>query len=205
MGATFITGLYLQQGLGFDIVTTGWILAAITPGMMCALPLVSRFYNRCGPLPFIIPGLTLMALAMFGLTFVTAQTSPFLIALLIFCEGLASAIIQTPNVIAIFSEIPSSLKSDGSAIYALGKQLSASIGVALSTMMLSISMRWHGIHNLTTIIPGQAAPLFHYTFYMLGLIPLLALFLCIFYDNKKALSFIRKLDHVESEPELGVE
>src|SRR5439155_10353700 len=106
-----------------------------------------------------------------------------------FCEGFASAIIQTPNVIAIFSPIPSTLKSDGSAIYALGKQLSASMGVALSTMMLSVSMSWHGIHDLIAQ-QGPVAHLFYYTFYVLGLIPLLALILCIFYDNKKALSFV---------------
>ena len=45
LGATFITGLYLQEALGFSIVKTGWILAAITPGMLAVLPFISRYYN----------------------------------------------------------------------------------------------------------------------------------------------------------------
>lgn len=205
LGATFITGLYLQQGLGLDIVTTGWILAAITPGMLCALALVSRFYNTHGPLVLIMPGLVLMGLSMFGLTFVTAATSPFIIAFLIFCEGLASAMIQTPNVMAIFAPIPSSLKSDGSSIYALGKQLSATMGVALSTMTLSVTMNWYGVGDLAMAIPGQAAALFYPSFYVLALVPLLALPLCLIYENKAALNFAKKEDHLESETELGAE
>lgn len=204
LGATFITGLYLQQGLGFDMVTTGWMLAAITPGMLCALPLVSRYYNYYGPLPFIIPGLLLMSCSMVGLTFITSTTSAWTIAFFIFCEGAASAIIQTPNVIAIFSEIPSSLKGDGSALYALGKQLSASMGVALSTMIVSLGMKRHGITDVMALQPGQALPLFHATFYVLGLIPLLALFACLFFDNLKARTLVKKSDHLESEPEMGL-
>ena len=205
LGATFITGLYLQQGLGIDIVTTGWILAAITPGMLCCLPLISRYYNKVGPLPFIVPGLVLMAFSMFALTWVTSATSPFVIAFLIFCEGFASSIIQTPNVIGIFAEVPSSLKSDGSALYALGKQLSATMGVALSTMTLSITLTWHGLSQVTQGNTAQMAPLFHYSFYVLGIIPMIALILCFFYDNKRALQVVKKTDHMKTEPEMGLE
>ncbi len=205
LGATFITGLYLQDALHMDIVMVGWILSAITPGMICILPIVSRYYNRLGPLPFIIPGLLGMAISMFGLTFVTAQTSSLLIAFLIFLEGASSAIVQTPNVIAIFSEIPSDLKSDGSAIYALGKQLSATVGVALSTMIVSIGMQYYGIQNLQDTVGVNLAHIFHYAFYVLGLIPLITIPLCYWYDNKKALSFVRKKDHLESETELETE
>lgn len=205
LGATFITGLYLQDVLHINIVTVGWILSAITPGMICVMPLVSRYYNRFGPLPFIIPGLLGMAISMVGLTFVTAQTSALIIALLIFLEGASSAIIQTPNVIAIFSEIPAHLKSDGSAIYALGKQLSATMGVALSTMIISIGMHYYGIENLQELSRMSMAHIFHYVFYMLGFIPLITILLCYWYDNKKALQFVQKKDHVESESELETE
>lgn len=205
LGSTFITGLYLQEGLRLDIVTTGWILAAITPGMMCVLPLISRYYNRLGPLPFIIPGLILLSMSMLGLTMITTQSSVFIIAFLIFCQGAAAAVIQTPNVVAIFSEIPSTLKSDGSALYALGKQLSATIGVALSTMLLSVGMSKYGITNLIEASPNTVLPLFHSIFYILGIIPLAALLFCCMYDNKKALNFVKKRNHLETESEMGLE
>ena len=81
---------------------------------------------------------------MFALLFVTPQTSPLIIACIIFCEGATSTLIQTPNALTIFCEVPSELKGVGISIYALGKQLSASIGVALSTMLLAIALKWHG-------------------------------------------------------------
>ena len=42
LGANFIIALYLQQGLGLDLVSTGWIMAAITPGMILVQPLVGK-------------------------------------------------------------------------------------------------------------------------------------------------------------------
>ena len=205
LGAAFITGLFLQEGLKLDIVTTGWVLAAITPGMMVVLPLVSRYYNRIGPLPFMVPGLLLMSATMIAFIFVTPSTSPFLLAFIIFCEGAASAIIQTPNVMAIFCEIPSELKGVGSSLYALGKQLSASIGVALTTMIVTIGMTWHNIPNLTVATTYELLPLFRVVFAFLAVVPLLALLLCLRLDNKKALACVSKMPHRESETELGVE
>ena len=176
LGATFVTALYLQEALGFSIVKTGWILAAITPGMLAVLPLIGRYYNRLGPLPFIIPGLLLLSASMFAFLFVTPQTLPFTIGCIIFCEGAASALIQTPNALTIFCEVPSDLKGVGSSLYALGKQLSASIGVALSTMLLAVSLQWHGV---TVLTPSS----FTLVYLALGAIPLCALSACFSYPQ----------------------
>jgi EmrB/QacA subfamily drug resistance transporter len=202
LGATFITALYLQWGLGFDIIKTGWIMAAITIGMMAAMPLTGKFYNQIGPLPFIIPGLILMAFAMFALIFVTPSTSPWLIALLILCEGFGSAALQATNFVSIFTEIPHELKGAGSALYALFKQISASLGVALSTMALSFSMV---VKNITNLEKGAPSSLFYPSFILLGIIPLLALPLCLLIDNRRALKKMQKMDHLETEFEEATE
>ena len=202
LGSTFVTSLYLQEALHYDMITTGWVLAAITPGMIAAMPFVSRYYNRLGPLPFIIPGLLLMSAAMFALILITPTTSPWLVAGIISCLGAGSAMVQTPNVMAIFCELPSELKGIGSSVYALGKQLSASIGVAASTMILALTMSWFHIPQLAKATPAATLGLFTYVFVFLGIIPLLALPLCFLMDNKRALALIKKQPHLESETEL---
>lgn len=184
LGANFLIALYLNQSLGFDLILTGWIMAAITPGMIVVQPLVGKFYNKIGPLPFIIPGLLLLALSMFAFAFTTPQTSAYILGWLVFSIGAASSVIQTANVNSIFSGLPNEYKGSGSSLYSLFKQISASFGVALSSMVLSIGMT---IHHSSSISENHAIKVFHCCFIVLGSIPLIALICCKFIDNKKAL------------------
>jgi EmrB/QacA subfamily drug resistance transporter len=204
LGANFIIALYLQNGLGKDITTTGWIMSAITPGMVLMVPIIGKFYNRLGPLPFIIPGLILLGSSMCAFMFVTPQTPPLLLAVLIFIEGAASVMVQTPNVMTIFSELPHALKSSGSTLYSLFKQISASFGVALSAMILSVGMQIKGI-AITDRHLIEVLPLYRTVFLVLGILPFLALICCRYIDNKKALQRVAASDHLKTEPEFGAE
>lgn len=199
LGANFLIALYLQKGLGLDLVTTGWVMAAITPGMIVVQPLVGKFYNKIGPLPFIIPGLIVLSLSTCAFALTTPQTPAYILALLVFCIGGASSITQTPNVTSIFSGLPNKYKGTGSSLYSLFKQISASFGVALTTMILSIGMTFNAsseIHSLG---------IFHICFIVLGLIPALALLFCRQINNKLALEQITKPAHISSEVEYGTE
>lgn len=202
LGATFIIALYLQWGIGFEIVKVGWMMAAISAGIISVMPITAKFYNKIGPLPYMIVGLLLMSSAMFSLIFITKQTSPVIIAFIIFCEGAGSAGLQTTNFASIFSEVPQKLRGAGSSLYTLFKQISASLGIALSTMALTVAMRLQGIPTLTTSSPKE---LFYLPLALLGTIPLLALLCCFFIDNKRALHYTKSQDHLETEIEEGIE
>ncbi|MFV0340417.1 MAG: MFS transporter [Parachlamydiaceae bacterium] len=178
LGANFLIALYLQQGLGFDLMTTGWIMAAITPGMLVIQPFVGKYYNRTGPLPFIVSGLILLSASTCAFALATPSTPAPLLALLVFCIGAASSMAQTANVASIFSSIPHNYMGAGSSLYSLFKQISASFGVALSTMVLSIGM---------TVSEQPTLTIFHLCFLVLGSIPALALVFCRNIDNQRAL------------------
>lgn len=176
LGANFLIALYLQQGLSFNLITTGWIMAAITPGLIIVQPIVGKYYNQLGPLPFIIPGLILLSLSTFAFAFTISETPVYVLGFLVFCIGASSSMAQTANVTSIFSGLPDKYKASGSSLYALFKQFSASFGVALSTMILSISPFTKDI------------TIFHTCFIAFSLIPILALLCCKRINNKKALS-----------------
>lgn len=184
LGANFVIALYLQKGIGLDLVTTGWVMAAITPGMILMQPLVGKFYNRLGPLPFIIPGLILLSLSTLAFAITTPQTSPYILGLLVFCIGAASSITQSANVFSIFSTLQDQYKGAGSSLYSLFKQLSASFGVAISSMVLSIGISLSGTSTMEAL-PSLAV--FHYCFVILGLIPAIALAFCPLISNRQAL------------------
>lgn len=202
LGANFLIALYLQKGLGLDLVSTGWIMAAITPGMIIVQPLVGKFYNKIGPLPFIIPGLIVLSLSTCAFALTTPQTPVYILGFLVFCIGAASSITQTANVTSIFSGLPNKYKGPGSSIYSLFKQISASFGVALSTMILSIGM---ALNNYPSINEVHSTGVFHACFIVIGSIPAIALFCCNFINNKKALAQITQPSHIPTEAEFGTE
>ena len=202
LGANFLIALYLQKGLGLDLVSTGWIMSAITPGMIIVQPLVGKFYNKIGPLPFIIPGLVVLSLSTCAFALTTPQTPVYILGFLVFCIGASSSITQTANVTSIFSGLPNKYKGPGSSIYSLFKQISASFGVALSTMILSIGMT---LNNSASINEVDSISIFHACFIVLGLIPAIALFCCKFINNKKALAQITQPSHIPTEAEFGTE
>ena len=103
---------------------------------------------------------------------------------------------------SIFSEVPQKLRGAGSSLYALFKQISASLGIALSTMALTIAMNLQGVSTLTTSSPKE---LFYLPLALLGTIPFLALLCCFFIDNKRALHYTKSQDHLETEVEQGIE
>jgi EmrB/QacA subfamily drug resistance transporter len=187
LGANFLIALYLQKGLGLDLVSTGWVMASITPGMLLIQPLVGKFYNKLGPLPFMIPGLILLSLSTYAFALTTPQTSPYLLSLLVFCIGAASSITQTANVTSIFSGLPHHYKGAGSSLYSLFKQISASFGIALSTVVLSLGTQ---VNDSSLINNSPSIALFHYCFIVLGSIPAISLVFCLFINNKKALQQI---------------
>lgn len=184
LGANFLIALYLQNGLGLDLVSAGWVMAAITPGMLFVQPLVGKFYNKWGPIPFIVPGLILLSCSVCAFALTSPQTSVFILGLLVFLIGAGSAMTQTANVSAIFSALPSEYKNVGSSLYALFKQLSASFGVALSTMILSFGTAT----SFSVIHEGPSITAFHYCFIVLGFIPAFALIFSRYLDNRKILS-----------------
>jgi len=182
LGATFVLALYLESALHFSLITTGWLLATVTVGMITGLILVGSLYNRLGPLPFLIPGLIMLSLSMFGFLFVTPTTHYGIIAFLIFMEGFADTIVLGPTVMMMFKEIPDHLKCNATSLFSVCKQLSASLGVALSVLLLTLSMFSHHLD----LSSADNIILFRRCFILFGVIPLLALWLCKYIDNKKA-------------------
>jgi len=190
LGSMFVTALYLQYGLRIDIVTMGWVMGSVSLGMVSAMPLVSRFYNKIGPLPYVVIGLMILATSMIAMCFLTADTHPVLIAAIIFAEGFGAAISTTANYIAMFSAISSKDTPAASSIYISVKHLSTCLGVALSTMSMSLGMKHFSIASFADVSAENFILPFYYTYVFLALIPFSTLFCCSFLNNKKALSYV---------------
>lgn len=169
LGGNFIIGLYLQDGLKLDLVAAGWVMSCMSPGMIMAQPLIARYYNKWGAMPFMLTGMTLLTLCTLSFILTTQATPYYLLGALVFLIGCASSLAQSSNVVGIFASLPDVYKRSGSSLYSLFKQFSAGFGVAFSAMVFSLA-------------GGSTAGLFsyHLCFAAMAAVPAIGLIFCYF-------------------------
>lgn len=177
LGASFIIALYLQDGLGHSLVESGWVMACISPGMILAQPFLGRYYNRVGAMPFMLAGLSLLALSMAAFVLTTASTPLYLLGAIVFIIGAASSLAQSSNVVGIFASLADDQKGVGSSLYSLFKQLSASFGVALSALVFTFAGGFGG-----TLYAYQCC------FIVLAMLPAAGLLCCSLIREKRPLT-----------------
>ncbi|HEU4656375.1 MAG TPA: MFS transporter [Capillimicrobium sp.] len=128
----FFLPLYLQELLGYDPFATGLLLLPSSAGMVLAMPLGGRLHDRVGPLPPVLAGLALSALAMLLLTGVDAGTRYADLWLPLALLGLGIGAVLTPLNLAALGAVPQRRHAAVGAILTTVGGLGATFGVAAS-------------------------------------------------------------------------
>jgi MFS transporter, DHA2 family, lincomycin resistance protein len=136
-GSLNLLPYYLQNVLGLDPLYIGLILL---PGglMMAALgPFVGRLYDRFGPKPLIIPGITLVSVVLWAMTLLgTGTWWPLIVTgYLIMCLGFS--FLFGPLFTLSLGSVKPELYSHGSALLGSIQQVSGAAGVALLIAIMS--------------------------------------------------------------------
>lgn len=140
MGALFGTiillPLYLQDALGLDPLPTGLLLVpgGLTMGLLG--PLVGRLYDRLGPRPLIVPGCTLVAIALALMTQLTEHTHPGVVLAFHVLLSIGLALTFTPLFTSALSALEPRFYSHGSAIIGTVQQLAGAAGTALFVVLM---------------------------------------------------------------------
>ena len=133
-----VVPIFLQTGLGFDVLTVGLILlpGGLVQGVLS--PVVGRVYDRVGPRPIVIPGAILLAGGQWWLSTVDAGTSTGLVVAMhvVFCIGMA--MLMTPLMTVALGALPRELYGHGSAIMNTLQQLAGAAGTALLIAAMTI-------------------------------------------------------------------
>lgn len=137
-GSIILLPLFMQNVLGLSVLSSGLMLLPGGLAMGLLAPVIGRAYDRVGPRPLLLPGTALVALAMWGLTFILTPATPWAIVLachLVLSVGLA--LIFTPLFSASLGALPRRLYSHGSAIVSTMQQLAAAAGTALFVSVMT--------------------------------------------------------------------
>jgi EmrB/QacA subfamily drug resistance transporter len=128
----FFVPLFLEELLGYDALKSGLLLLPASATMMIAMPVGGRLFERLGPIPPIVGGMTLAGVAMLLLGGISTSThySELWPPLALLGLGIGTAL--TPMNLAALGAMPPRNHGAVAAIITTLGGLGATFGVALS-------------------------------------------------------------------------
>lgn len=149
---------FMQQLMGFPIVTTGFVLAPRGIGTMFAMMLVGRLVGKVDTRLLIFAGLSLTVLALFIMGQFTADVSIPVIVWTGLIQGLGFGFVFVPLSTSTFATLPPHFRTEGTSMYSLMRNIGSSIGISVVVTMLARSTQVNHA-NLAEVIQPFRLPL----------------------------------------------
>jgi DHA2 family multidrug resistance protein len=128
---------FLQNVLGYPIVDAGWLLGTRGIGMAFAMLGAGRLLNRVGPRSLLTLGLLCNVVSLYYSTGFGVNTHTWTIVWTSMLQGLGLGLLFVPlNTIAL-STLPPALRTEGTALWTLIRNMGSSIGVSVVIANLS--------------------------------------------------------------------
>jgi DHA2 family multidrug resistance protein len=132
---------YLQNVIGYPIITAGLLLASRGCGTFVAMMLVGRMMRYIEARTLIISGLGLTCLSLFYMTGWTDQTGVPEIVTLSIIQGFGFGLVFVPLSTVAFLTLPNHLRTDGTSMLTLMRNVASSIGISIVIAQLTEGSR----------------------------------------------------------------
>jgi DHA2 family multidrug resistance protein len=143
-----LSALFLQLVLGYPVMSAGLMLAARGFGTMVGMLGVGRLLRVVEARTLIFVGMILTAGTMYQLVYFTNMTPASTIILVTVIQGLGLGLVFVPLSTAAFATLPAALRTDGTAILTLVRNIGSSVGIPVVVATLV---------NSTTVMHAQLA------------------------------------------------
>jgi EmrB/QacA subfamily drug resistance transporter len=137
LGILYLTPIFLQEVHGQTPLGSGLTTFLEAIGVVCASQTVGRLYPRLGPRVMATAGTLALTGLLLLFLLVDADTSLWLIRLLMFLIGAANSATYLSVQSSMFTSISSADTGHASAIYATQRQATIAIGIAILTAVLA--------------------------------------------------------------------
>src|ERR1700712_5626385 len=128
---------YLQNVIGYPIITAGLLLATRGCGTFVAMMLVGRIMKYIEARTLIVTGLGLTCLSLFFMTGWTDQTSVPTIVVVSIAQGFGLGLVFVPLSTVAFLTLPNHLRTDGTSMLTLMRNVASSIGISIVIAQLT--------------------------------------------------------------------
>jgi DHA2 family multidrug resistance protein len=132
---------YLQNVIGYPIITAGLLLATRGCGTFVAMMLVGRLMRYIEARTLIVAGLGLTCLSLFYMTSWTDQTDVPTIVVVSIVQGFGFGLVFVPLSTVAFLTLPNHLRTDGTSMLTLMRNVASSIGISVVIAQLTEGSR----------------------------------------------------------------
>lgn len=135
---SFLLSLYLQYIKGFDPQRAGWILLAQPVVMMLLSPVAGRWSDRVDAGKIATAGMSMIALCLVLLFFLTPQTSVCFLVAILTVLGAGFALFSSPNMNVIMGSVEKRYIGTASATAGTVRLVGQAVSMGITMMMISL-------------------------------------------------------------------
>jgi len=161
-GGLFLLPVYLQILRGQSAFQAGLLLLPQALASMISVVVGGRLVDRFGVRVVVIPGLLILAVASWQLSFITADSPYWWLQTMIILRGLALGLVGQPLILSALSEIRPQKLTQASSLSTVVRAVSSSLGVAVLATLVQVQTKIHYSHlaeQVTASSPlGQLLP-----------------------------------------------
>jgi DHA2 family multidrug resistance protein len=139
---------YIQNLMGYPVLASGYLLGTRGIGTFFAMMAVGRLLGRFDARILVFIGLVLATGSLWVMVGWSPETSATAIAVDSVAQGLGLGFVFVPLNTVAFATLPGDLRTDGTAIWTLIRNLGSSVGISLIIAQLT---------NMMTVFHSQLA------------------------------------------------
>jgi len=128
---------FVQNLLNYPVLITGLVLMPRGIGTMLSMIVVGRLSNKMDPRLNMSVGLFIMALSMYFMSHFDTGIDTWAITWTGFLQGLGMGQVMVPLMTVAFSTLPAQLRTEGTGIYNLIRNVGGSVGISIAFTLLS--------------------------------------------------------------------
>lgn len=132
---------FLQNVIGYPILSAGLLLATRGCGTFIAMMVVGRLMKYVEARTLIATGLGLMCVTLYATTLWTDQTQMSTIVWVSILQGFGLGFVFVPLTTVAFLSLPNHLRTDGTAMLTLIRNVASSVGISMVISQLSEGTR----------------------------------------------------------------
>ena len=129
---------FLQNLMGFPVITTGQVLAPRGVGSMLAMIVVGRLLNVVDARFLIGIGLILMSFSLFQMAQFNLDISPWALVRTGLIQGVGLGLVFVPLSTITFSTLATGYRTEGTSMFSLIRNIGSSIGISV---MVALAVR----------------------------------------------------------------
>lgn len=151
---------FIQMLLNYPVITAGILLAPRGIGTMIAMFIVGKIMNRIDPRWIVAVGLLLTALSLKQMSEFSLDVTISMLVWSGIIQGFGLGFIFIPMSVITFTTLPTDLRTAGTALFSLARNIGSSIGISVMIYLLGqYTMRDHAI--LAEFIEPFRTPMQH--------------------------------------------